>query len=65
MYEIWSMGHKPFENITNDEVSVHSTLTYTHAYMYRYSSCWTQDTVSLLPLGVLVQSMLSWCRAGN
>ncbi len=28
MYEIWSLGHKPFEMFTNNEV------TYIHVYMY-------------------------------
>ena len=26
MYEIWSVGHKPFENITNNKVYTYSLI---------------------------------------
>ena len=26
LYEIWSLGHKPFEIVTNEEVSVYTTV---------------------------------------
>jgi len=29
MYEIWSIGHKPFETVENDKVSVISFYRYT------------------------------------
>ena len=30
MYEIWSLGHRPFEGITNPEVILISFLTSVH-----------------------------------
>ena len=47
MYEIWSLGHKPFEGYTNPEVCTHilhwsvyhNVLTVT-----RCRRCWTEES---------------------
>ena len=36
MYEIWSLGHKPFENYTNNEVSAVAKIE-TECGLYKIS----------------------------
>ena len=62
MYEIWSVGHKPFENETNVKVRFLFGLTIVAIHIIvRNRSCsyWSLDIVSPLPLAVPVHSTTS------
>ena len=62
MYEIWSLGHKPYEGYTNDQVTLHITcnivtLIPIHARIlrttYRHRVWWREVIVSPHPQDVL------------
>ena len=64
LYEIWSLGHKPFETLGNKEVSQHKPFMLYELHIqklqnfdYRAWNLLIQDIVFLLLLAVLDQYM--------
>ena len=74
MYEIWSLGHKPFGDAQPRQVICIkcSCMQLCNAYWHgsyhsvcRLLSCWRNTTAGLLPLAVQGQCMPSWWTAGE
>ena len=70
MYEIWSLGRKPFEEFSNPVVSqtdpFNKNIENTTWLCYNRLSSWSKaDIVSLLLLAVPEQCINSWSSAGE